>query len=146
MEQGGLNSRNVESLNWRMSVCFASNHHSIPFTFIFCRPILYVIAHILRLPWSLHDVVVVAFLVSVAFARVPTPPRAMRPCDATMRPCDQANPRSTARSLTRRRRRDAVRPVTHVPRQASERATRSKNLIRREPFLLNNLSTRIRTI
>ena len=143
MEQGGLNSRNVESLNWRMSVCFASNHHSIPFTFIFCRPILYVIAHILRLPWSLHDVVVVAFLVSVAFARVPTPPRAMRPCGhATKRTLA----RPLARSLTRRRRRDAVRPVTHVPQQASERATRSKNLIRREPFLLNNLSTRIRTI
>ena len=69
MEQGGLNSRNVESLNWRMSVCFASNHHSIPFTFIFCRPILYVIAHILRLPWSLHDVVVAFFSWSVLPSR-----------------------------------------------------------------------------
>ena len=94
MEQGGLNSRNVESLNWRMSVCFASNHHSIP-----SRPTLYVIAHILRLPWSLHDVVVVAFLVSVAFARVPTPPRAMRPCGhAAMRPSEPSLDRSLAHS------------------------------------------------
>lgn len=118
MEQGGLNSRNVESLNWRMSVCFASNHHSIPFTFIFCRPILYVIAHILRLPWSLHDVVVVAFLVSVAFARVPTPPRAMRPCG-------HATKRTLARPLARSLGAAVVTPsdpsLTCPSKRASER-------------------------